>query len=66
MKKNVVKDVVLKELNFAKILEERIYINKNLFTKNELTNINKNASIYKKIYLIGLSDGREIYGKNLQ
>ena len=58
------KDEVLKELNFAKILEERIHINKNLFTKNELTNINKNASIYKKIYLIGLSDGREIYGKN--
>lgn len=66
MKKDVVKDEVLKDLNFAKILEERIHINKNLFTEDELTNINKNASIYKKIYLIGLSDGREIYGKNLQ
>lgn len=64
MEKNVVKEEVLKELNFAKILEERIYMNKDLFTKEELTNINENASIYKKIYLIGLSDGREIYGKN--
>ena len=60
------KDEVLKELNFAKILEKRIHINKSLFIEDELTNINKNASIYKKIYLIGLSDGREIYGKNLQ
>lgn len=66
MKKDVVKDEVLKELSFNEILKERVLINQDLFEKDELTNINENAILYKKIYLIGLLDGRYIYGKNLQ
>ena len=60
-------DVVENEIiNAKRNLEERIEQNRNLFTKDELIIIDKNDIITIKIYLLGLIDGREIYGKKLQ
>ena len=60
-------DVVENEIiNAKRNLEERIEQNRNLFTKDELIIIDKNGIITIKIYLLGLIDGREIYGKKLQ
>lgn len=44
-----------------KVLKERINENGELFSKTELQFIEKNKSIVKKIYLLGLIDAREIY-----
>lgn len=60
-------DVVENEIiNAKRNLEERIEQNRGLFTKDELIIIDKNDIITLKIYLLGLIDGREIYGKKLQ
>lgn len=60
-------DVVENEIiNAKRNLEERIEQNRDLFTKDELIIIDKNDIITIKIYLLGLIDGREIYGKKLQ
>lgn len=53
-------------INAKRNLEERIEQNRDLFTKDELIIIDKNDIITIKIYLLGLIDGREIYGKKLQ
>ncbi|MCI8273450.1 MAG: hypothetical protein HFJ55_05155 [Clostridia bacterium] len=47
------KDVILNE-----ILEERINENKDIFADKELKTINCNDIIIKKIYLLGLLDGK--------
>lgn len=60
---NVVENEII---NAKRNLEERIEQNRNLFTKDELIIIDKNDIITIKIYLLGLIDGREIYGKKLQ
>lgn len=44
--------------NFAK---ERIEENEELFLNEEIELVKNNVSIVKKIYLLGLIDGREIY-----
>lgn len=49
-----------------KIVKERIKENEKLFTMEELKIIKDNAKIVKKIYLIGLVNGKQIYGNNLQ
>ena len=60
-------DVVENEIiNAKRNLEERIEQNRDLFTKDELIIIDKNDIITIKIYLLGLIDEREIYGKKLQ
>lgn len=56
------KNVTMEE----EIVRERIKENEDLFTKKELEIIEKNFSTVKKIYLLGLINGREIYGKILQ
>ena len=56
------KNVTMKE----EIVRDRIKENETLFTKEDLKIIEKSFETIKKIYLIGLINGREIYGKNLQ
>ena len=53
--KNTEKEDMLK--NF---LQKRISENKKLFSKKELEIIEKNISIFKKIYILGLSDLNDI------
>lgn len=43
------------------IIEERIKENKELFTEKELNYIYDNFDLVKKIYLLGLINGREVY-----
>jgi len=43
------------------IIRERIEENKNLFTEDELKFINNKINIIKKVYLIGLINGRQMY-----
>ena len=44
-----------------KILKERIEENEELFNKKELSLLNNNIKTIKKIYLMGLINGRNIY-----
>lgn len=46
------------------VVKNRIIENKNLFKSEELVIIKNNMKIIKKIYLLGLHDGRDIYIKN--
>ena len=50
-----------KENVVEKIVKERIKENEKLFSKKELKFINNNVNIIKKIYLIGLINGNEIW-----
>ena len=43
------------------LIKQRIEENEKLFNDRELKIINKNIILTKKIYLIGLINGREIY-----
>lgn len=45
----------------GEILKERIKENKNLFSEEELTLLNNNVKFIKKIYLLGVVNGRNIY-----
>lgn len=42
-------------------IEKIIKENKNSFTNEELKIIKKNMRLIKKIYLLGLSNGRDVY-----
>lgn len=53
-------------MKMEKITKDIINNNKELFSENELEIINQNIKIVKKIFLLGLLSGREIYGKYLQ
>lgn len=57
--KNVVKNVTLN--NFIK---ERIKDNEVLFNKQEYDIINNNSDLIKKIYILGVKDGKEIQKNN--
>ena len=48
------------------ILKEIVEENKALFLEEELKLIKNNVKMVKKIYLLGLINAREIYGKSLQ
>ena len=43
-----------------KFIRQRIKENKNLFNEDEILQIEKNYTIMKKIYILGISDGKEI------
>lgn len=43
------------------ILKERIKENENLFNEEEIVLLNNNIKSIKKIYLLGLINGRNIY-----
>lgn len=47
--------------NFEQIIKDRIKENENLFSEEELLIINSNIKVIKKIYLLGLTNGRNIY-----
>ncbi len=53
-------------MKMEKVTKDIINSNKELFSKNELKIINNNIEITKKIFLLGILSGREIYGNNLQ
>lgn len=55
MTKNVEKKIV------EEIVKERVKENQELFTEEEIKYIKKNIKTIKKIYLIGLINGRQIY-----
>ena len=48
-------------MKIENVIKERIEENKKLFNSNELDFIAKNINIIKKIYLIGLINGKNIY-----
>lgn len=47
------------------IVRERIKENQELFSNEEQKCIENNFTLIKKIYILGLVNGRDIYGKNL-
>lgn len=49
----------------VEILKERIKENEELFNKKEINLFNDNIKSIKKIYLLGLINGKQIYGNNL-
>ena len=48
-------------IKIEKIFEERVEENRKLFTEKDMLTINNNKDIMKKIYLLGLINGRDIY-----
>lgn len=53
-------------MELEEVLKERIFENEELFSKNELSIMNSNIKIMKKIYLLGLINGKQAYGKKIQ
>lgn len=51
-------------MELEEIIDEIILENEELFNKEELLMINSNLKVIKKIYLLGLINGKQIYGKN--
>ena len=52
-------------MKLEEIIDEIILENEELFNKEELLMINSNLKVIKKIYLLGLINGKQIYGKKL-
>ena len=50
-------------MELEEIIDEIILENEELFNKEELLMINSNLKVIKKIYLLGLINGKQIYGK---
>lgn len=50
-------------MELEEIVKERIKENKKLFSKEELKTIENNIILTKKVYMIGLVNGKQIYGK---
>lgn len=46
--------------NLNEFVQKRVEENEKLFTKDELKLIRDNKTIFKKIYLLGLVDSKEI------
>lgn len=53
-------------MGLEEIIDEIILENEGLFNKEELLMINSNLKVIKKIYLLGLINGKQIYGEKLQ
>lgn len=51
-------------MGLEETIDEIILENEELFNKEELLMINSNLKVIKKIYLLGLINGKQIYGKN--
>lgn len=52
------------EENIESLLIERIKENKELFNEEELTFLKNNIKITKKIYLLGVINGRDVWKKS--
>lgn len=50
-------------MELEEIVKERIKENEKLFNKEELETIENNIILTKKVYMIGLVNGKQIYGK---
>ena len=61
MTKKVEKNTEENEIILEEIIKERIEENKNLFSKQELEVAKNNISLIKKMYLLGMINGKEIY-----
>lgn len=53
-------------MRLEETIDEIILENEELFNKEELLMINSNLKVIKKIYLLGLINGKQIYGEKLQ
>ena len=53
-------------MGLEETIDEIILENEELFNKEELLMINSNLKVIKKIYLLGLINGKQIYGEKLQ
>ena len=51
----------MEEKIIQEIVQKRVQENQNLFTKEELEYIEGNIDLMKKMYLLGLINGRETY-----
>lgn len=50
-------------MELEEIVKERIKENEKLFSKEELETIENNIILTKKVYMIGLVNGKQTYGK---
>lgn len=50
-------------MELEEIVKERIKENEKLFSEEELETIENNIILTKKVYMIGLVNGKQIYGK---
>jgi len=50
-------------MELEEIVKERIKENEKLFSEEELKTIENNIILTKKVYMIGLVNGKQIYGK---
>ena len=50
-------------MELEEIVKERIKENEKLFSEEELKTIENNIILTKKVYMIGLENGKQIYGK---
>lgn len=57
----MLKNVSKNKTNLEKFIKKRILENKQLFTEEELTVINNNNIIIKKIYLLGFKNSIDCY-----
>ena len=53
-------------MKIEEIVKQRVEENQEFFSKKEIEVINNNFIIMKKIYLLGLLNGKEIYGNKFQ
>ncbi len=56
----------MEEESVQEIVRKRVQENQNLFTKEELEFIEGNMELMKKMYLLGLINGRETYETKLK
>ncbi len=54
----------MKKTTLSTFFEKRIEENKTLFTKGEITCMKENHKCIKKVYLLGLIDGKDCYKKS--
>lgn len=51
----------MEEKSVQEIVRKRVQENQNLFTKEELEFIEGNMKLMKKMYMLGLKNGKDIY-----
>lgn len=51
----------MKEEKLEDFIKERIYENKEMFSENELTKIDENIILIKKIYILSLKNAGNIF-----
>lgn len=54
-------EYTMKDVNIERFVKERIKENEELFTKKEHSVIKRHMYLVKKIYILGVNDGRATY-----